>query len=290
MMTLLILLAGIGFLAWKFVPVSTVQTWAQGIISNVTVPTQPVQKTGQIKIFSDPEGATVFDENEKYIGETQTAVLTYPVGTALKFVLRKNGYQEMLLEHTVEESSEPYLLGGSLKIYSPPRIGESWSDHLGIRYLPEDEMHVSKDYLPERVWQSYLNAEKRPAEVGQIIEISQNGKPSRIVITSASEAELFCRWHQRGATPSYLTNDQEILPRIESSFDHPNLNDEARAKNFKPYRVIVRQVPYGSIELVTLPEGVEVYVNDESRGRITGSTLLEKIRPGPLQTNSIRST
>lgn len=282
MMTLLILLAGIGFLAWKFVPVSTVQTWAQGIIGNVTIPTQPVQKTGQIKIFSDPEGATVFDENEQYLGETQTAVLTYPVGTALKFVLRKNGYQEMLLEHTVEESSEPHLLGGSLKIYSPPRIGESWSDHLGIRYLPEDEMHVSKDYLPERVWQNYLNAEKRPADVGQIIEISQNGKPSRIVITSASEAELFCRWHQRGATPSYLTNDQEILPRIESSFDHPNLNDEARAKNFKPFRVIVRQVPYGSIELVTLPEGVEVYVNDESRGRITGSTVLGKIRPGPV--------
>jgi hypothetical protein len=188
----------------------------------------------------------------------------------------------MKITHEVSETKEPELLGGTLKIFSPPILGEPWVDHLGIRYLPENDLHVSRDFLSEKSWKQYVTAEKRPADVGGIIEISENGKTSRVVVTTAAEAELFCRWHQRGAMPSYLTADQEILARVESSFDHPKLTEEFRKKNFKPFRVIVRQVPYGSIQVVAEPEGVEVYVNDESRGRIIGPTLIEKIRPGPV--------
>lgn len=280
--TLTILLTGISFLTWKFLEKETFVSWVTQILKRQVPEGTDAPKMGQVKIVSDPEGAAVFDEQGAYMGETQTAVLSYPVGTPLKFTLRKSGYQEMKITHEVSETKEPELLGGSLKIFSPPIQGEPWVDHLGIRYLPENDLHVSRDFLSEKSWKQYVTAEKRPADVGGIIEISENGKTSRVVVTTAAEAELFCRWHQRGAMPSYLTADQEILARVESSFDHPQLTDEFRKKNFKPFRVIVRQVPYGSIQVVAEPEGVEVYVNDESRGRIFGPTLIEKIRPGPV--------
>ena len=280
--TLAIFVTGISFLTWKFLEKETFMSWMTQLLKRQIPESTDTQKMGQVKIVSDPEGAAVFDEEGIYMGETQTAVLSYPVGTPLKFTLRKSGYQEMKITHEVSQTTEPQLLGGTLKIFSPPIIGETWVDHLGIRYLPENDLHVSRDFLSEKSWKQYVTAEKRPADVGGIIEISENGKTSRVVVTTAAEAELFCRWHQRGAMPSYLTADQEILARVESSFDHPTLTEEFRKKNFKPFRVIVRQVPYGSIQVVAEPEGVEVYVNDESRGRIIGPTLIEKIRPGPV--------
>jgi len=280
--TITILVSGLGFLAWKSLETDSFVAKLQRFVQSEISPTPPNAKMGQIKIVSDPEGAAVFDQEGTYMGETQTTVLSYPIGTNLSFTLRKQGYQALEIEHTVGESSEPVLLGGALTIFSPPIIGQTWQDQLGTRYLPENDLHVSRDYVAERAWNLYVQAEKRPADAGSIIEISENGQPSRIVVTSASEAELFCRWLQRGATPSHLTTDQEILPRIESMFEHPALTDDLRQKNLKPFRVIVRQVPYGSIQVVAQPAGVEVYVNEESRGRIEGSKLIEKIRPGPV--------
>jgi serine/threonine protein kinase/formylglycine-generating enzyme required for sulfatase activity len=280
--TISIIVTGIGFLAWKSWESDSFIAKLQRFVQSEISSSAPVAPMGQIKIVSDPEGAAVFDEQGTYMGETQTTVLSYPVGTSLAFTLRKQGYQELKVSHTVAESPEPVLLGGALTVFSPPLIGQAWLDQFGTRYLPENDLHVSRDYVNERSWNLYLQAEKRPADAGHVIEISENGQPSRIVVTSASEAELFCRWLQRGATPSHLTTDQEILPRIESMFEHPALTDEIRQKNLKPFRVIVRQVPYGSIQVVAQPAGVEVYVNEESRGRIDGSKLIEKIRPGPV--------
>jgi serine/threonine protein kinase len=280
--TLAILITGFSFLTWKFLEKEAFVSWVNQWLKRPGLGASQEKKMGQIKIVTEPEGAAVFDAEGVYMGETQTAVLSYPVGDVIKFTLRKSGYQEMKISHQVTETKEPELLGGTLKIFSPPILGEPWVDHLAIRYLPENNLHVSCDLLSEKSWKQYVNAEKRPADVGHIIEISENDKPARVVVTSPGEAELFCRWHQRGAMPSYLTADQEILPRVESSFDHPALTAEHRKKNLKPFRVIVRQVPYGSIQVLAEPDGVEVYVNDESRGRIFGSTLIEKIRPGPV--------
>lgn len=280
--TLTILLTGFGFLAWKFFEKETMLAWFQSLIERESPSTVVEQKMGQVKIVTEPEGAAVFDDQGVYMGETQTGVLSYPVGTSLSFTLRKSGYQEMIIKHDVKEKKEPELLGGNLKIFSPPIIGEPWVDHLGIRYLPENELHVSRNFLAEKVWSQYIAAEKRPADAGAIIEITENGKASLIVVTTQAEAEMFCRWLERGAAPSYLTADQEVLPRVETTFDHPALTEELRNKNFKPVRVIVQQVPYGSIQVAAQPAGVEVYINDESRGRIFGPTLLEKIRPGPV--------
>ena len=282
LMTLSILLAGSGFLAWKFLEKDDVLAWAGKLFQREQVIPVIEQKMGQVKILTEPEGAAVFDDQEVFMGETQTGVLSYPVGTTLRFTLRKSGYQEMKIKHEVKDTDEPELLGGNLKIFSPPIIGEPWVDHLGIRYLPENDVHVSLDFLSEKYWKQYLSAEKRPANVGEIIQMSENGKGTRVVVTSESEAELFCRWLELGATPSYLTADQEILPRVESGFSNPSLTEQLRAKSFYPFRVIVREVPYGSIQVTAQPEGVEVYVNDESRGRIYGPTLIEKIRPGPV--------
>ena len=282
-MTLLMLLAGSGFLAWKFLEKDMMLSWLNALFRKTEIVQPLAPQMGQIKIVSDPEGATVFDGAGRYIGETQTSVLAYPVGTPLKFTLRKSGYQELQIEHLVKNAAEPDLIGGSMKIFSPPIKGEPWQDHLGIRYLPEEELHVSQNFLSERDWKLYTTAEKRPAGAGVVIAISENGKPSKVVLTTAAEAGLFCRWHQRGATPSYLTPDQEILARMETAYENPAISEEMHAKNLVPFRIVVRDVPYGSLYVVTVPKGVEIYVNEVSRGRINGATLIDKIRPGAVE-------
>ncbi len=281
-MTLVVLLVGAGLFAWKYTEKAALTEWISSLFQTNKPIVKPVVQLGKIKIVSDPEGAEVIDGLGNSLGETQTGVLSYPVGSQLKFTLQKNGYQEMTIEHLVKSTKEPELLGGALKIFSPPLLGEPWVDHLGIRYLPEEDRHVSKDYVSEHTWKLYVAAQKRPADVGTIIEVSENGAPSRVVITTAAEAELFCRWHQRGASPSYLTSDQEIMARMATTFEHPAITEEMRAKSLKPFQVVVRPVPYGSIEVIANPAGVEVYVNDESRGRIYGSTIIEKVHPGAV--------
>jgi eukaryotic-like serine/threonine-protein kinase len=280
--TLSILIAGTAFLSWKFFEKDTMMAWLRSWVEEEKIETPPEVIMGQIKIVTDPEYASVFDDQGVYLGETQTGVISYPVGTTLRFTLRKSGFQEMKIKHEVRQTEEPELLGGALKIFAPPITGEPWTDHLGIRYLPQNDDHISRDYLGENHWKQYLGAEKRPGHAGTIVTISENGKNAKVVATTAAEAELFCRWLERGASPSYLTPDQEILPQLDTTLEHPSLTPEIRAKNQFPFRIVVREVPYGALEIIAQPEGVEVYVNDESRGRMQGPTVLEKIRPGPL--------
>ena len=182
-MTLMVLLAGAGFFAWKYAEKAVLVEWVSSLFQTNKQPVNPVVKMGKIKIVSDPEGAEVLDEQGRHLGETQTGVIERPVGSQVKFTLRKNGYQEMTIEHLVKVSKEPELLGGALKIFSPPLLGEAWVDHLGIRYLPEEDRHISKDYVGESTWNLYVKEAKRPAGVGTIIGISENGAGLRTHLT-----------------------------------------------------------------------------------------------------------
>jgi eukaryotic-like serine/threonine-protein kinase len=284
--SLMILVLG-AFFTWKF---NGFDNLAQLFSRNT--PTQPTdippaipepQKFGRIKIVVEPEGAAIYDELVRYIGETHSDVMNYPVGTKLTFLLRKEGFQEMEISHTVEESIAPKLIEGEMKIYSPPVEGSPWTDHLGIRYFPEGEMHVSRNLLSEKIWRRYINTQKRPQNSGEILSISENGEPSKVVVTTSEEAELFCRWHQKGASTSYLTQDQEIMPRMESAFQHPSLTADLVKKGFKPFHVVVRPVPYGNLVITSDPPNVEVYIADVNRGRINGPTTFEKVRTGIVE-------
>ncbi len=285
LMTGISLLAATTLITWKlsgFDYLKSLLTRADSAIP-ITNPPQPVvEKFGRIKIVVEPEGASILDVDGNIIGETPSGVMSFPVGTELSFILRKDGFQEKEITHTVAESVSPLLIDGKMKIYSPPIEGQPWTDHLGIRYLPEDEMHVSRNLLQENIWRRYISLEKRPNNAGTVINVTENGRPSRIVVTTAAEAELFCRWHEIGAATSYLTKDQEIMPRMEPQFSHPSFTAELKNKNFAPFRIVVRPKPYANLVITSDPPNVEVHIADSNgtainRGRINGPTLFDKV-------------
>ncbi len=293
--SLMILVAG-SFFTWKF---NGFEYLRQVLSRNrLTQPSDTPsavpepQKFGRIKIVVEPEGATIHDEQGRYIGETHSDVMNYPVGTKLAFLLRKEGFQEMEISHTVEESVAPKLIEGEMKIFAPPVEGVPWTDHLGIRYFPEGEMHVSRNLLAEKIWTRYINSQQRPQNSGAILAITENGESSKVIATTLPEAQLFCDWHQKGASTSYLTEDQEIMPRMESAFQHPSLNADLVKKGFMPFRIVVRPVPYGNLIITSDPPNVEVYMNRGStndptifvnRGRINGPTTFEKVPTGSVE-------
>jgi hypothetical protein len=164
-----------------------------------------------------------------------------------------------------------------MKIFAPPVEGVPWTDHLGIRYFPEGEMHVSRNLVAENIWRRYINTQKRPQNVGATLSVTENGESSKVVATTFEEAKLFCDWLQKGASTSYLTADQQIEPRMETAFQHPSLNPDLVKKSFAPFRVVVRPIPYGKLIITSDPPNVEVYIHDVNRGRINGPTTFEKV-------------
>lgn len=274
-----ILLAGV-YVAWKAKAIDPVIAWWQR--GQAQMGNAEQTRMGFVKIWSEPAGAEVRDAAGKNYGETQTAVLSFPVGSVVDFTIHKEGFRVLQVQHEVKASGEPQLVGGKLEVYAPPVQGVAWSDQLGIRYLPEERRHVSQRLVSELYWRAYARANQRDSQVAEVIQISEMGVPAKIVVTSPAEAEMFCRWLQSEARPSYLTEDQEILPRMESAFQDAAFREELSQKGWRPFRVVVRPVPYASLEITTQPPNAEIYINNESRGRAASAMLLDRIRPGSV--------
>ncbi|HEX7260930.1 MAG TPA: SUMF1/EgtB/PvdO family nonheme iron enzyme, partial [Luteolibacter sp.] len=111
-----------------------------------------------------------------------------------------------------------------------------------------------------------------------------------------NEMQAFCAWFQKaGIKAGYLTEDHEISPQVESSFEDPGLSERARKDGLKPFRLLVRQIDFGEITLTTDPPGVEIYMNAKadrdgrvSVGSTAGSLLIPKVKPGAWQLYLVR--
>ena len=292
-MTTLVLAGFIGWTSWEMAKDSD---WMKRL-SLVSPEPVPV-KMGTVKIISTPEGAEVLDAAGERLGFTTPGILTVPVGDEVILAIEKPGYRLMEIRETVPLSaaSEPFLVGGGLQIYSPPRPGEPWEDHLGNLYQPSAGEHVSSGFVNKLSWVRYTTAAKRPGNAAEFINFSQNGRPGEVTLVPASETAGYCEWFRQAAIKAgYLTEDHEILPIQESSFENPGLSERSRRDGLKPFRLLVRQIDYGVIRLITDPEGVEVYMNSlaepayrPSMGSTKGDLLIPKVKPGDWQLYLVR--
>lgn len=292
-MTTLVLAGFGGWTSWELLRDSE---WLRAMTSEDPIIRAP--QVGQLLVLSAPEGADVRDGDGKLVGRTNTGLLEVKVGDEYFFTLRKTGYRPFILRGTVPGSvvNEPLALSALLENFTPPLEGEKWVDHLRNTYQPVGSEHVSSGFLRKSVWSGFAAHAKLPAEATKFLEISQNGKPVEVVLCSQAEAEAFCRWFREGGVAEgYLTNDHEVLPQLEVSFEDPKLSERARNEGLRPFRLLVRQIAYGELSLVTDPPGVEVYLNplEDPAVRVsvgsTGTSLrVPKLKPGVWQLYLVR--
>lgn len=278
--TTLILLAFAAWASWEGIRDSELLPW------NLPVPPKAVIAKGMLRVVTIPEGAEVFSENGDLIGITPTSIIQAQIGTELSYTVRKKGYRSLEITATVTEEAvkDPMLVYGELQNFSPPVPGEKWEDHLSLTYLPEGEEHISSRFISKRIWQDFLDSSKRSPESVEFIEVSENGKKAEVVLASQPEIIAFIDWVRAGGIrEGFLTADNELLARVEQSFNDPALSERARRENLKPFRIVVREYTYGGVQLVSKPPGADVYMNGLAVGSTESTLLIPKVKPGPVE-------
>lgn len=287
-MTTLVVAGFIGWTGWEMAKESD---WVRSLKQPPPAITEV--KMGTVKITSTPENAEVLDASGNSIGLTTPSIMTLPVGYEVLLSLQKPGYRLKEIRAKVPPSAvnEPLIVGGALQVYSPPQTGEKWNDHLGNLYQPVGLEHLSSGWVNREDWTQFA-----PNHTSEFLEISQNGQTREVVMASRAEAAAYAEWFQQGGFKTgFLTEDHEVVPKMESSFDHPALSAEARQKGLKPFSLIVRQINFGEITVVTHPPGVEVWMNtlsDPTNRVSVGSTLeplvIQKVKPDDWQLYLVR--
>jgi serine/threonine protein kinase len=272
-----------GFVAWTGWELVKDSEW---LAKRNAVPPPVVQALGKLRIVSAPEGAEIFDENEKFVDRTPSIYLDAKVGERFHFTIRKSGFRELVLEGKVDPSAvnEPQVLFGVLENWSPPYPGEPWNDHLGSTYQPVAGEHVSSGFMTRQHWMRFVSATEQKRDGVEFLRFSQNGIKNEIALTSAEDANAFCSWLRVGGIKAgYLTEDHEVLAAREEGFDNPGLSARARRDGLKPFHVTVRQIAYGAINLTSDPPGADVYMNALAVGTTTEPLLIPKVKPGLVE-------
>lgn len=287
-MTTLILAGFVGWAGWEMVKDSE---WVNSL--RPPPPGPMAVKMGTVKITSTPENAEVLDASGTPMGLTTPGIITLPVGDEVVLSLQKPGYRLKEIREKVPASAvnEPFVVGGALQVYSPPQTGEKWHDHLGNSYQPVGAEHLSSGFVKREHWAQFA-----PDAGGEFLKVSQNGQPVEVALASPIEAGAYCEWFRQGGLKTgFLTEDHEVVPLLESSFEDPGLSEKARQNGLKPFRVVVRQIDFGEITLTTQPPGVEVWMNtlaDPANRLSVGSTteplVIQKVKPNDWQLYLVR--
>jgi serine/threonine protein kinase len=275
-----------GFAAWTASMALKDQDWLPWNQPQTSKPTTIAK--GLIRVVTTPEGAKVFTEDGIMVGitPTSTGALSAPIGTEVSYIIRKDGYRPLTVSATVSEKAvrEPMLIFGELQNFSPPVVGEKWKDHLGITYLPVDDKHISSRYISKDIWKDFLESSKRPKNTVQFLPVSQNGKPSEIVIAQQPDIIAFLDWLRvNGIRQGFLTRDNEVTAEIDRTFTHPDLGKRAKREGLKPFRIVIGEYTYGSVQLTTTPPNAEVYMNGLGVGSTEHTLLISKVKPGPVE-------
>lgn len=271
-----------GFACWAGWEVLRDTEWYRTL---TWVPAQPEAAIGNLKVTSSPEGADIYDENGTLVGTTPWD-MTAKVGQEVVFTLRKSGFRPVEVRGKVPMSSvnETLTLYQQLEIFSPPQPGEPWVDHLGALFQPVGGHHESSGYVTKDMLARDGDEVKLPDGQWEVLNFSQNGSPVEVILVSEEAQRVFCGWWRKnGITKGYLTEDHEVTPLREGSFENPELSDHARSAGLKPFRIMVRRIVYGRIRIVSDPPGAEVYLNGQSVGFANQPFTIPNVKPGPVE-------
>lgn len=245
-------------------------------------PPKPVM--ANVMVASTPESADVYDDSGVLIDTTPTQSIPARVGEKVSFTLRKRGFTPLVVEGTVppEAVNEPLVLLGEMTRFAPPVDGVPWEDQMGTTYQPVGGAHVASGFVSRKSWEIFIKESGAPDHAAEFVEISRNGRPAEVVLTTSRGAAAFCDWLRAGGIPDFLTGDHEVRPLRETSFRDPDMSEHAREADLRPFRPEVRLIPYGELVISSDPPGADVYVNGVSVGTASGPLLVRKVKPGDV--------
>ncbi len=270
------------FASWAGWQMAKESEWLR-VLRAPTEPLSPPASPALLRVVSEPEGADVFDENERFVDRTPTNILNAKVGGDYYFSVRKLGFRELVLAGKVPQSAatEPLALFGSLVKFSPPLVGEPWMDQLKNDYQPVGSAHVSSGFITKAAWAAFLKANPKSDEGAESIKVSQSGIQSEVVLASGEQANAFCKWlGTTGVSTGYLTDSHEVIARREEPFNHPEMSENARNNDLRPFHVVVQMINYGKLNLTSVPPGAEVYLNGLAVGSTVEPLQVTKVKPG----------
>jgi hypothetical protein len=272
-----------GFSCWAYWDVIKSSDWLKGWLP-AKAATAPA--VGLLRVFSTPEGADVIDAKGVTIGTTPTSTLTATVGDEVMFTLQKSGFRPLVISGTVDLSAatEPMVLSGQLQVFAPPQPGETWTDHLGNRYLPVDGHHVRSGHVTRAEWELFRKETKAAADSAEFLSYLKDGQPVEVALPTAASADAFCAWLRAGGIKKgYLTEAYEASPLREETFDHPGLSWRARSENLRPFGVMVRKVLSSTLLVTSNPPGAEVYIDGRMVGTTSSPLEITDLKPGSVE-------
>jgi len=246
-------------------------------------PTATEERMGMLRVVTTPEWVEVLDPDGSLIGITPTETLSAPVGKEVVFLLRKPGYRTVELRNYLPESAlqEPHVMFHDMQVFAPPRIGETWFDHLGRSYQPLGDEHISSGYVTFTPWSKFIQETSGQVENVDFmyLESTHHGQPVRVVAATAAAADAYARWLVReGRRGGYLTLDYEALAIRDATSENALLRP-----GFQPFQVLVREIPFGTLEIVSVPAGAEVFLNNRPVGAAHDVLVVNRLNPGPVE-------
>ncbi|MBC8125934.1 MAG: PEGA domain-containing protein, partial [Gloeobacteraceae cyanobacterium ES-bin-144] len=245
----------------------------------------PEVSMGMLRVFSTPEGADVLDSSGVLVGTTPTPTITARIGEEVSFTIRKDGYRSLTETGTMSLAnvSEPMVLYGQLQVFRPPTLGESWADHMGEIYQSVEQHHLSNEYVAADVWAPFSKSAKVEKGKAETLEYSENGQTKSVIICSSKVADMFCSWLRNGGIKAgFLSEEYEVRPIRDAEFDKPEMTERFRLDDLIPFRVSIRKIVYGDLDLASNPAGADAYVNGQMMGNTLFPLLVPNVRPGKI--------
>jgi hypothetical protein len=277
------LLAGFGlFVLWE----NGGRVMAQQWFGTIQKPDPPVVKDGMVRVVTNPEGVEVLDVHGNLLGITpMPETLSAPVGTEVVYLLRKPHYRTIEIRGFVPDHAvnDPHVLFAEMQVFAPPRAGEAWRDSLGGLYQPSGNDHIGAAFVTAANWETFRT--EVPDGVADrdftILDITENGQPARVVAASAAAATAFAEWLTlRGRKSGYLTPDHELLAARDEGFQHAGLSGGRVAPGLRPMRMLAREIPFGTLEIVSEPPGAAVFLNRRPVGAANDVLVINRVPPG----------
>ena len=281
-----------------------VSQWRQGQSLGMTgngagpVTTRPVVSQPArplLTIQSEPQGAEVYRGSE-LLGTTPLE-LDPPVDQPLDYQLRLQGHRTVNRSHTAA-ADNPSILEVELERWLQPQEGEIWRNSIGMEFAPRRGGHSAVYPTDVDSFHEFVDAEKRPFE-GQIIPLHAEGRPDPVYVVLApiQDIDAFRAWlYERERTAGYLSPEQAYrvetlkLPEVEDD-RIGSVDDLTPVAALDPmetdtreqfaFRLVVERREYGTVHIETMPQGAQVWIDQELVGRTP--LTIPRVKTGPAR-------
>lgn len=267
------------FFIWEHAGSEFVSHW----LGRAPNPPPVVERSGMLRVVTTPEGVEVLDPTGRVVGITPTQTLQATVGDEVVFVLRKAGYRSIELRDFLPTSAqdEPHVMFHEMQVFAPPRYGEVWQDCAGRSYQPVGREHLGSTWVDGPAWEMFLNDAAGSLDAGDfaIIDLTESGNPVRAVAATQAVATAYADWFGRlNRDQGHLTADFEALAILDRTRTGPDATH-----GLHPFRILVREIPFGMIEISSQPAGAVVFLNGRPAGAAQDVLVLNRLRPGPYE-------